>query len=130
MPANEPTVIYRPMRRAKDGKPELGASLATLGVRPDKDVPMDDDGYVEPLSGGMSVTPDRLEDVPPSLLPRKYGGEGRHTLFLLLVSMLPPQLRARIDKPRHANVEPTQRCLFVDYNGRVQGTRLDWVIHE
>ena len=55
-------LIYRAMRRDfRDGKPLVGDSAATLGVRlpPDKhfDIPVEADGTVMPLTKGMSVAP-------------------------------------------------------------------------
>lgn len=121
--------IFRPMRPADDGKPALGRSLSTLGVRPDHDLPVDADGCVAPVTGGMSVTPDRVEDVPPTLLPRALGGEGRHPLFKVAVDQLPPTLAVRVDKPKHANVEPAARCVFEAYELEVQKTRTFWEIY-
>lgn len=118
--------IFRPMRPADDGKPTLGRSLSTLGVRPGHDLPVDADGSVAPETGGMSVTPDRVEDVPPALLPRSLGGEGRHPLFVLAVELIPATLRVRVDNPKHANVEPSVRCGFEVYELHVQGTRSNW----
>lgn len=125
-----PTIIYRPMRPAEDGHPALGASLSTLGVRSGKDIPVADDGVVQPKSGGMSVTPDRWRDVPQPLLPRSLGGEGRHPLFCLEIEALPLDLVARVDRPRHANVEPVAVCQFDEFNAAVQATRCDWRPHE
>jgi|GEM_PF-5033347 len=125
-----PTIIFRPMRPDEDGFPKLGASLSTLGVRPNKDIKVAADGTVHPESGGMSVTPDRWKDVPHPLMPRELGGEGRHPLFCLLASSLPDSLTARIDRTRHANVEPVEACHFEDFNGAVQATRLGWRPHE
>lgn len=122
-------IIIRPMRAADDGKPVLGRSLSTLGVRPDHDLPVDADGCVEPATGGMSVTPDRVEDVPPTLLPRVLGGEGRHPLFVVDVDQLPATLTVRVDKPKHANVEPAARTAFEAYELEVQNTRTFWEIY-
>ena len=113
-----------------DGFPELGESSATLGVRPDRDVKVDANGNVEPESGGMSVTPDCWKDVPHHLLPQKLGGDGRHPLFLLTAARLPRCLVARVDKPRHANVEPTSTMLVEDFQSAIQATRSDWSLHE
>ena len=122
-----PMTIYRTMRSEVDGHPTLGASLSTLGSRPEKDIPVDAAGLVRPKTGGMSVTPDHWEDMPPALLPRELNGESRYTLFLLTTAALPADLCARIDRPMHANVEPRGECLFADYNASLQGTREDWV---
>jgi len=81
MDKEPPTTLVRPMRVDDDGFPVLGASLSTLGVWPNKGIPVAVDGMVQPESGGMSVTPDRWEDVPHPLMPRELGGEGRHPLF-------------------------------------------------
>lgn len=122
-------LIFRPMRPAEDDKPEVGRSLSTLGVRPGHDLPVDDTGGVAPGTGGMSVTPDRVEDLPPTLLPRALGGEGRHPLFVVAVDQLPATLTVRVDKPTHANVEPAARSSFEAYELEVQKTRTSWEIY-
>lgn len=122
-----PVTIYRCMRPDPNSLPELGASLATLGVRPGKDIPLRADGTVEPLKGGMSVTPDDPDAMPFDLLPRSRGGDGRHPMFEFRVAQFPATLTARKDAPDHANVEPTAVMQFDAYNADVQGTRPKWV---
>ncbi len=85
-----PKILLRPMRSGSDGKPTLGRSLSTLGVRPGHDLPVDVNGKVAPGTGGVSVTPDRVQDIPHPLLPRELGGEGRHPVFFLAVAGLSP----------------------------------------
>lgn len=80
MESTLPTVLFRPMRPDDDGHPKPGASLSTLGARPNKDIAVAQDGTVQPMTGGMSVTPDRWEDIPHPLMPRELGGEGRHPI--------------------------------------------------
>lgn len=122
-----PVTIYRCVRLEPEGLPELGASLATLGVRPRKDIPVRPDGTVEPVKGGMSVTPDDPNAMPFDLLPRSRGGDGRHPIFEFQVAQFPATLTARKDAPDHANVEPTAVMQFNAYNSDVQGTRPNWV---
>ena len=52
--APESINLFRGMRAAPDGLPEIGDTAKTLGVRPNTDLPVVD-GIVEPHTGGMSV---------------------------------------------------------------------------
>jgi hypothetical protein len=124
-----PSILFRCMRAADDGHPVTGASLSTLGIR-ERDVRPQADGLVQPQTGGMSVTPDRWEDMPKPLLPEPLGGEGRHPLFRMLTSALPSSLAARRDRPGHALVENTVACTFQVLQDDIRGTRLSWEPHE
>jgi len=59
---------YRIMRSSPDGAPLCGASATRLGVR-DKDVVIDSAGFVQPKTGGMSVTPDDPRHLPEEFRP-------------------------------------------------------------
>lgn len=124
-----PSILFRCMRADDDGHPVTGASLSTLGIR-ERDVKPQADGLVHPQTGGMSVTPDRWEDMPKPLLPVPLGGEGRHPLFCMPCVALPSSLAARIDRPGHALVENTAACTFQVLQEDIQGTRLSWEPHE
>lgn len=55
--------MFRAMREENDGRPMLGRSGRTLGVRVEgktRDLPGASDGTVAPASGGMSVALDEL----------------------------------------------------------------------
>lgn len=124
----KPRVIYRAMKEDLDGKPLVGRSGRTLGVRicgQYADIEMIN-CKIRPYTGGMSVTPDSVGRLPKSKLPRSLGGEGRDPIFSFNVDDLPSSLVLRRDRPTHGLVEPSMCCLFRDYERKLHGTREDW----
>src|SRR6266545_1706182 len=69
-------MVYRAMREDAAGGPAIGPTARTLGVRPAVDVPVSS-GQVRPNTGGMSVAPDRPENLPFLRRPAAYGGAGK-----------------------------------------------------
>lgn len=123
-------VVFRAMKEDSDGKPQVGRSARTLGIRisgPRIDIPINDEGKVRPKTGGMSVTPDTPYLLPKPRLPKSLGGEGRDPVFSMNVADLPSSLALRRDKPSHALVEPLKCCLFQEFEQNLHGTRGDWV---
>src|SRR5690348_7911240 len=60
------TKLYRGMKvDPVDGLPLAEPSARGLGVRPGIDIPVDDFGLVDAGAGGMSVSPDTPEHLPP-----------------------------------------------------------------
>src|SRR5688500_6991918 len=91
-------LLYRSMKVAADGQPELGASATQLGTRsarligPGVDIAVDERGQVWPLRGGMSVAPDDPWNLPPFRRPPDFGGTARTvTVWSIGVSELPPE---------------------------------------
>lgn len=125
-------IIYRSMRKEADGRPALGESSSTLGVRAQVDIPVDTGGRVGPATGGMSVAPDDPRRLPKPRRPFSLGGTGRHPVFALPVPALTPDLVARVDRPPdHAAVEPADVMAFEQYQARLWTTRDNWkVSHE
>lgn len=119
--------LYRTMRE-EDGSPVCGASFSTLGARPGKDIPVDEEGNVSPATGGMSTTLDDPKKMYKPLRPRALGGEGRHPLFVLLTEALPETLSHRQDgtMAEHHVVEPTARKPFEAYQQTLHDTRKAW----
>ncbi len=101
--------VIRAMRADADGLPLVGKTARYLAVRPDGDIPVDRDGFVEPGTEGMSVSPPSVTTLPLLRLPREYGGEGKGPVFVIETDELPGELRYRPD-PRnpegHGFVEP------------------------
>src|SRR5689334_20370385 len=79
--------LYRTMRKEYDGRPVVASSASllsparALGVRPEIDIPVDDDGYVGPGEDGMSVSQDSPEHLPSHRRPRWLGGESDDPLW-------------------------------------------------
>ncbi|MDP8952728.1 MAG: hypothetical protein M3N18_10930, partial [Actinomycetota bacterium] len=103
------------MKPDESDLPKLGTSASTLGVRPEKDIPLDDGGLVHPYTGGMSVTPDRPDRINPPLRPRALGGGGKHPAYGINVENLGPTLQFRRDPENpvnHGFVEPAYPMPF------------------
>ena len=124
-----PRVVFRAMKEDADGRPLAGRSGRTLGVRTSgqfADIKIDN-CKVRPMTGGMSVTPDTVGQLPKSRLPKSLGGEGRDPVFSFCVEDLPYSLVLRKDRQTHALVEPSTCCFFSEYERDLHGTREDWV---
>jgi hypothetical protein len=123
--------VLRAMRIDDDGLPKPGWSGArTLVARCSIDIPLrQDDGFVEPLQGGVSVSPPPEENLPPSRLPRALGGKGKDPIWRLETDDLPDELTYRPDPDdpdTHGFIEPARVMSFADYLSAVHGTRDSW----
>ena len=114
------------MRLEVDGLPKLGRSSRELGVRINVDLPVSEDGSVEPGTGGMSVAVDEALNLPKHRRPRSLGGEGRDPVFGLETRVLPDDLAVRVDQRPHAFVEPAQRSTLQRYEAALALTRSSW----
>jgi hypothetical protein len=91
------------MRVAADGLPIVGESGRYLDARPDlPEQPRDGDmpvsgGMVRPGTGGMSVSPPPVTNLPLHRRPKEYGGRSKDTVFDLDTHQLPEELRYRAD---------------------------------
>src|SRR4051812_28512904 len=100
------------------GRPTVDESNRTLGARRMLDIPVDEDGYVQPEAGGMSVTPDDPGQLPRWRRPVEFGGTGTDPVFNVQDTDLGPKLRFRADPERpwaHGFVEPARRMKFEEY---------------
>lgn len=121
--------VLRTMRADEDGLPLIGKTARFLAVRPDRDIPLDEDGFVEPGTEGMSVSPPPMTNLPPVRLPREYGGEGKDPAFEIETDELPEDLAHRPDPKapeRHGFIEPSRRMPFEHYERAVHATRALW----
>ncbi len=106
--------VFRAMRESSDGKPEIGPTARTLGVRPAIDIPVQHD-KVHPDTGGLSVAPDLPENLPVHRRPPEFGGTGKDSVWSLDLDALGQKLRFRQDQPTHGQIEPTVTMSFEDY---------------
>ena len=121
--------MFRAMKAEPDGLPKVGRSSRELGIRidgPIRDLPIGEDGIVEPETGGMSVALDAALSLPKPRLPRSLGGEGRDPVFTLRRAEAPETLILRVDRHPHALVEPIRRCLLVEFESDLASTRSFW----
>lgn len=124
------------MRVDGDGFPLPGESGRYLGVRADisgqasdGDVPVTDDGLVRPETGGMSVSPPPVSNLPLHRRPREYGGRSRDPVFEIETDGLPVELRYRPDPKspnRHGFIEPSRTMSFENYDRAIRATRVLW----
>jgi hypothetical protein len=78
--------MFRAMKAEQDGLPKVGRSSRELGIRidcPIREIPVGEDGIVEPETGSMSVALDAAQNLPKPRLPRSLGGEGRDPVFAM-----------------------------------------------
>jgi hypothetical protein len=135
-------LIWRGMRMA-DGRPEVGRAGNLLGVRVgagETDDISEEDGYVQPSTGGMSVSPS-LETLPPHRIPRRLQsrypeaigsnqlhcwsmGEGAFVRGGVADHLV---LRPDPENPeRHGFVEPERKMPVAEYEAAIAATRDQW----
>ena len=123
------TVLYRSMKDDGEGQPECGPSARTLGVRLEGDIPIQDNGTVEPGTGGMSVALDTHENLPHHRRPPEFGGWGQDPVWQIEESDLPDTLLCRPDPEdpsRHGFVEPIEAMSLDDYQDALATSRGIW----
>src|SRR4051812_10795641 len=90
-------LVYRSMIEARDGKPLSSPTARGLGVRVGIDISADEDGDVHYGLGGMSVSPNTIENLPRHRRPREHRGFGEDPTWELDLDELPGSLRYRDD---------------------------------
>lgn len=125
---------FRAMIPSNDGFPERGRSGRKLGVRVPEDVRPDGNGAVHPKTGGMSVAPDSIWNVPHHRRPRGLGrgstGHGGDIVYAIHDGDLRgPGLTVRSDPlhpTNHALVEPSRVIPLAEYDAAIESTRPTW----
>ena len=118
-------MVYRAMREDAGGGPLIGATARTLGARPQVDI-LIVGGQVRPYTGGMSVAPDRPENLHPMRRPPQYGGSGKDPIWALDISDLDVSLHFRQDAPTHGLIEPSSPMSLAEYQRRLADTKPNW----
>lgn len=118
-------MVYRAMREDPGGGPLTGATARTLGVRQQADIPVAG-GFVRPNTGGMSVAPDRPENLHPLRRPPQYGGSGKDPVWALDLSDLDGSLQFRQDATTHGLIEPSAPMSLTEYQQRLADTQTLW----
>ena len=117
------------MARDYDAPHKRRASARTLGARPNVDIPVNEDESVEPDMGGISVSPDSPDNLPPYRRPPEFGGTGKDPIWELNTDDLPYELVYRPDSQapdRHGFIEPAYRMTFEQYQEALSDTRSLW----
>jgi hypothetical protein len=125
-------LLFRAMKEASDGKPLVADTTSGLGVR-DYEIDIED-GMVQPETGGMSVSPETVYNLPPSFRPVEFGGtnKGRHA-WTLREDDLGEDLTARPDaeNPKtHSFIEPVRPMTLEQYKQALWETRDSWRKYE
>ena len=119
-------IVLRAMKSGEDDHPKPGWSARTLGARCNIDIPIAENGHVEPEMDGVSVSPPPPENLPPIRLPRDLGGRGKDPVWEVDTDGLPDELSYRPDPDTpetHGFIEPTHRMTFEEYQRALHATR-------
>ena len=120
--------LYRMMKAAADGLPEVGDTFAKLGVRPARsgtkgDVkaanPID---LVRPGEGGMSVG----ADSPDNLLSHMRPPKNKYPIWEIDAADLGAGLIATAAGPPHYVVEPGHEMTLDEFQSLLASTRSRW----
>jgi RHS repeat-associated protein len=126
--AAEGKTIYRAMRPADGGGPEVGDSAKHLGVRPGYDIPIDENGMVRPGTEGMSVN-ESPTGAPEYRRPPSFGGRAKGIdMFCMNTCDLGPGLRyvPESAEPGHGFIEPAWEMPYTEYQGYLAQTQQFW----
>jgi hypothetical protein len=121
--------LYRGMKDDGEGQPLCGPTGRTLGVRPEGDIVIREDGTVQPETGGMSVAIDDPRNLPEHRRPPEYGGWGPDPAWQIDEDDLPEGLVMRRDPEdpsRHGFVEPMETMTVDDYQEMLATSRSAW----
>jgi hypothetical protein len=118
-------MVYRAVREDAAGRPAVGPTARTLGVRPTVDIPVVA-GQVRPNTGGMSVAPDRVDNLPPLRRPPAHGGSGKDPVWCLDLARLGGDLQYRPDSAAHGLIEPARAMSLDPFQEALAKTAPDW----
>ncbi len=139
--------LYRTMKQAEDGQPEVGSDSKQLGVRvapnPNADVNLDDKGDVVLNGKGMSVA-ENWRGLLPHLIPKRLkpmlsGAAGSNSLACFRFGQGPfapgtvnDQLSLILkEHDTHAgNVVPARAVSERQFQGDLAATRGEWTLDE
>jgi hypothetical protein len=118
-------IVYRAMRENSAGLPMVGPSARMLGVRPIVDIPVTG-GQVRPNTGGMSVAPDRPDNLHPLRRPRFLGGTGKDPVWWIDIILLGDDLQFRTDSTTHGLIEPARAMSLNEFQNALEATKTYW----
>lgn len=121
------TLVYRAMKRGSDSRPLVNhTSSSGLGVRPGVDIPVNEEGNVEPGTEGMSVSPDSPRNLSTGRRPSRFGGHGKFPAWELDTELLPDSLTYAPDTAKHGFLEPAYTMEIGDYQDALEATGDLW----
>lgn len=94
-------------------------------MRPDIDIPVTG-RRVRPGTGGLSVAPDRPENLPVHRRPPAFGGTGKDPIWSLEIATLGRDLGFRRDGPSHALLEPARAMAADEFQRALAATAPHW----
>lgn len=116
-----------------NGRPKLGQTATTLGIRERYDIETDSLGMVHPSAftpggkNGLSCAPE-IHYLPPFALPIEWGGRHQHTkVWKLRKTDLSQELVSAQDGPTHVSIGPAQTMSFQQYANAIANTAAMWV---
>jgi hypothetical protein len=118
-------ILYRAMRDDPAGGPLVGPTARTLGVRPSIDIAMTA-GVVQPNTGGLSVAPDRPDNLHPLRRPAALGGSGKDPVWFIPAASLGADLQYRQDSPTHGLLEPIRTMRIDELQRALEATKPQW----
>jgi len=129
------STVYRGMKVDNDGLPHVGRSAKKLGVRVDpaaerSDILADEQGYVTPGTGGMSVNTD-IKEIPSHRRKVEQGGIPPRPTFAVFrcdSGVFAGRLQLTWTYASHHVVEPSAYSLLQDYETNLAMTRPHWTI--
>jgi hypothetical protein len=107
------------------GRPMVGASARTLGVRPNVDIPVIG-GQVGSNTGGMSVAPDSPGNLHPLRRPPTLGGRGKDSVWCIRIDTLGGDLQFRQDSGMHGLIERARAMSLSDFEKALEATQPFW----
>lgn len=115
------------------GRPQLGATALTLGIRPGHDIEVDANATVHRPAfqpggkNGLSCAP-AIAMLPPFALPIRFGGRNKKTeVWKIRTSDLGSDLEAKRDGSRHVSIGPPRSMPLADYVTAIEQTAPHWV---
>src|SRR5262245_56793422 len=113
-------MVFRGMEPGPTGLPLLGRSNRRLGVRVPGDLAPNSGGNGHPGTGGMSVAPDTMWNLPNHRPPRgmlrgSTGPAGDRVYGIEPEVVVDQSLFVRLTSVRHANVEPSTVMSLASY---------------
>src|SRR5215470_14646297 len=125
-------MVFRGMEPGLNGLPLLGRSNRRLGVRVPDDIAPDSSGNVHPGTGGMSVAPETMWNLPNHRRPRgmlrgSTGPAGDRVYGIDPEAIAKHALHVRPTSIRHANVEPSIQMSLAMYEDNLARTQPSWL---